>query len=136
MVSEREAVLRERAAYVAHAIDYAFATGRSLNEPEVKRAAAERYPLPTVTRPRVVADPFPTSPIEWCALPWAGTGKAAIHVRRVPGGEWRVWTQESVAAASCVVTAERVALWADLLANPTETVEADADDVVSGREHA
>lgn len=49
-VTEREAVLRERAAWVACDMEFAKeGYPRSASE----RLAAERYPLPKVTRPRV-----------------------------------------------------------------------------------
>lgn len=81
--------------------------------------AAEAYPLPKITRPRVVMDPHDSmiayrlvgGNFEYCvgSGPWKGMD--AIDEQ---------WSRENY------VSPKRVALWAALLANPTEEVDDDA----------
>lgn len=73
----------------------------------------ERYPMPTV--PRVVTD---SEGYEWKVVPGIG-----LVARRVPDshGDWSLeiipFGRENVFP---FVSVERIALWTDLLANPTE----------------
>lgn len=115
-VSAREAILREQQAFVDGAVHGAMHSGRALDQ--YRSAAEHRYPLPKVTRPRVVPDPHGGSALEW-SVRTDDTGKSRIAVQRRhdPGGF-------RTSFDGIYVTAERVALWADLLANPTEQVEA------------
>lgn len=140
MVSAREAVERERRAFVdGGKWRYILAVGHSgpscivppIDDPRYDAEAAKRYPLPTVTRPRVVDD-NPAHPCgeQWCVI------DGTLRYRYAPGRDWMRWSEFRNHSAAAP-TPGRVALWADLLANPTETVEADeavADDVVNGRE--
>jgi hypothetical protein len=114
-VTEREAVLRERDAFKQGA---EFAGGyrdSDLRQIEVAR----RYPLPKVTRPRVVRDPLDAS-IEWTVL------DDHLHWRRVVGYIATEWMLGPQGAPLGHVTAEMCRVWADLLDNPTETVEAES----------
>ena len=121
MISEREAVMRERAAFVAGAERFACEGCKGLAPDYAGKEAAERYPLPTVTRPRVVTDPhLRDDSVSWRVF------DGVIQYR-----ENRDAMLDSIIDSSWVVgppqfipTAERVAMWADLLANPTEEVEA------------
>jgi hypothetical protein len=81
----------------------------------VEGEAAMTYPLPKVTRPRVVRDPRGIS--SWGVRVPDGLTTPAIHLV-TDGGEW------CPTGWSHVASAERVALWADLLARPTEEVDA------------
>lgn len=120
MVSEKEAVRRERAAFEAGA-HWRFC--RALHA--VKRIppldestpgiyhmeAAERYPLPKVERPRVVATDGGSA--QW----------------RVKNGEMQCLAQNGrtwLLGAAHHVTRERLAVWADLFASPNELVEDDS----------
>lgn len=80
---------------------------------------AERaYPITTVTRPRTITVPEHMN----------GTAHMASGTYRVLRGviEQRHWRHgNSWSATEHAPTPERVAAWADLLANPTETVEDD-----------
>jgi hypothetical protein len=85
----------------------------------VEKSAEMRYPKPT--RPREVLDPFTA----WEGWLWSarrmganGDGELTIHLR---GSNSRDAAQPYHAnPRGFYPTPERVALWADLLANPTE----------------
>lgn len=123
--SERDMALAKREAWVSGrgmGITDAYANAR---RDEWKEEAARRYPCPRVTRPRVVRDPQMTH-----------YGPASGHVgdlywsvrdgRLIPvdhGGKYvEVWEHDT----DTYPTTNRVRLWADLLANPLETVEDDS----------
>lgn len=80
-------------------------------------ASESAYPLPKVTRPRVVRDSV-------------GMEFRFIAENEPPFVEWRNTLTEkklwrvSAAGDGVAVNAERAKLWADLVANPTEEVEA------------
>jgi len=80
-------------------------------------AAASKYPLPMVTRPRAVPDPEGIG--EWAAV------DGSLRWRAQPHHRWEKWIDFKNSAA-CAPIAPRVAVWADVLANPTETVPDDA----------
>jgi hypothetical protein len=82
----------------------------------VEAEAAAAYPLPTVTRPRVVKDPC-SSKLEWTVEDG--------YLRCREGGGWMKWAGYKLYSDFAPLPA-RVAVWAALLANPTETVEDDA----------
>jgi hypothetical protein len=123
-VTEREAVLRERAAFAEGAswqryrgpsADVLASARLSLTEAE----AAHTYPLPRVTRPRVVRDPHDDYGQEWRVV----NGRLEF---RPPYGQWGEAHKrtDAIYDGSCLFpTLERIRMWADLLANPTETVE-------------
>lgn len=114
-VTEREAVLREREAYRAGiAAERAVVCERMrIGKP---MPAAERYPLPKVTRPRVVRER--DGEVEWTLI----------------GGQlhWR-WTREGNApwmagprgVVMGDVTPAMARAWDDLFTTPTETVDDD-----------
>lgn len=110
-ISEKDAVLRERAARVAGCV---YAGGEGHAE-ECLRRAPQKYPLPKVTRPRIVvlngyALRAVAGEIEWAA--------------GVTAGEPRWVGVSSRSALSLRPTTFLVRALADLLANPTEEVEA------------
>ena len=76
-----------------------------------KMEAMKRYPMPTVEVPRVVRDPDAPEH-EWCFV-----GDAFLF--RVKGDSQ--WDQQPLAG----ISPERVAMWADLIANPTERRQVD-----------
>ena len=75
--------------------------------PGIVKAAADTFPLPTVTRPRVVHDD-----VDKCEYRAVG----GMIQRR---DEWQEWYVVNDTALS----ERRIRLWADLLANPTEECE-------------
>lgn len=119
-ITEREAVLRERAAVVAACHELQLLSGGAITGFVAKwegslRLAARLFPLSVVTRRRFVVDP---------AEPFA-SWSVAVH-----GGLVRVIAGSGFGRAPMGnpwPTPERVKLWVDLLAFPDETVE-DAGD--------
>jgi hypothetical protein len=118
---EREAVLRERKAFVAGAVQHR-SGGDCVGEvscggcaelaSDFAEKAKRRYPLPKVTRPRVVTTVdgcwrFANGRIQW---------KSAMFP------DDRDWED---ADASWTLTGPRIRLFVDLVANPTETVDAE-----------
>lgn len=126
-VTEREAVLRERAAWIkgARFAEENHTAVHPLNCEPCREYAASLYCLPRVTRPRVVADPHKDAR-GWDQLWRAVAGKVQW---RGCSGEWYdlgiPGTSQLADGGRQImdVTRERALLWADLLANPTETVE-------------
>ena len=115
--TEKEVVLREREAFRAGASAVFVAFGidpwghRSSGEWQgSEHIARARYPLPKVTRPRVVT--CPKNGAQFRVIDGELQGRDTV----LDG-----WL--SVATIIYNVTPDRVALWADLLANPTEEVE-------------
>lgn len=109
--TERDLILAKRQGYAARMWE-----SLCMTDAEVRATIAARYPLPKATRPRVVADPH-DSRIEWRA-PEDSLRSHLFH--REGRSDW------TAGLGSLCVTRQRVALWADLLANPTEEVD-DAD---------
>ncbi len=101
-ISERDAVLRERAAYAKGCANRMLAVDRFT----WNLAAEKAYPLPKVERQRRVRDP------EELRATWYNDPTGGITLSGGPTREY--WP-----------TAARVAVWADLLARPTELVEDD-----------
>lgn len=102
---EREKILAQRQAFIAGVEFrdlYCPCNERRVTGPEAEAKA--RYPLPRMLRPRVVKDP------EFQHCEW-----------RVCGGELSAGAYGQLFTP----TPARVAMWADLLANPTELVDAE-----------
>lgn len=74
-----------------------------LSVKQIEGVADYHFPLPKVTRPRVVVDPHNPR------VTWSILGTVARH-----DGTW---------GFEPAPTLERIKMWADLLANPTEEVE-------------
>jgi hypothetical protein len=121
--TEREVRLRERRAFqvgadwfytqeeVPHSL--AYVTNRA------RAAARECYELPKVTRPRVVRDP------ENGYVQWRVAEDGYLQARRInaTGGWMRHLDYRN--AVDIAPIPERVKMWADLLANPTEVCDAE-----------
>lgn len=141
VISERDAVMRERAAFQRGYRTWRF-TGRNTedvaeieitNPGELRRlaeATSREYPLPNVKRSRVVPDPHvefnqawrvTENKIEWCS--W--------YESPTQYGPWRDLTPQAMSKTTDRptsiqhVTSARIRLWADLLANPTEETESE-----------
>lgn len=113
--TERELVLAKREAFVAGSEWHASSWTGSLAPLE----ANDRYPLPRVTRPRVVRMDR-TVPGREFRVSGGNIESRTIGVG-LDGQPFR-WT----ALAQITPTPERIRILADLLANPTEEVEDDA----------
>ena len=111
--TERELILAKREGYMRHCEKFC----ARINKEEANVSAVVEYPLPKVTRPRVVKDSV-------------GMEFRFIADNQPPLVEWRnTLTEEKLWRVSTVcngvaVNAERAKLWADLVANPTEEVDA------------
>lgn len=120
-ITEREAVLRERAAFRTALFDLA---GHSMQEAD--EAAAKRYPLPKVERARVVCDPA-NEKRQWRVI----DGDLETRVCGSTNAfdrEWRrflpqSFTKDDEKARPVPVTFDRIARWVDLFTRPTEEVE-------------
>jgi hypothetical protein len=84
---------------------------------KAKGIAAERYPLPQITRPRVVKDPDKEFSQLWRCVDGVIEHDGAMS-------SWRSAFGKGPLHPSLLVwpTVERIKLWADLLARPTEEV--------------
>ena len=118
MVPEREAVERERAAYVecGERMDQYWRWYRCSPTWDLEQTAIARYPLPRVTRRRKERDPHG----------WVSQFSVAVY-----------WTLESksfeviscdingaaLALNAIPITPKRIALWKDLIDRPDEEVE-------------
>lgn len=121
--TEREVILRERRAFTDGAYCWmhgeARLMGRSVHSSDVLNDAVHKFPLPKITRPRVVVDSR-----------WSRREFRVVDGQmqtRDPGEQWHCLENPNVNARSAglpiVIDAVRVALWADLIANPTEEIE-------------
>ena len=108
--TERDMVLAQREAWQNGAACHS--THKTFGD--IRRDAEKRYPLPKVTRPRVVV----VQGREWKVAP---DGQLLSRAAEPPGfsvGE-RTWTMRS----QLMPIVRDINALADLLANPTETVE-------------
>lgn len=133
--TERELVLAQRESFAAGSA-WRWADTHPVADERVndrERAVAERrYPLPRVTRPRMLPDPhvefdqfwrcvdgvIQWAPNEHCRGErfWHALGEQSDLTFKAPG---------ATVALIHDVTIARIKLWADLLNNPTETVNDD-----------
>lgn len=123
VLTERDARNRERAAFLAGAAAMwgkdavpCLDTVRDAYV-EVVADAKRRYPLPKVERPRVVRDPHGYG--YWKAGRECGRDCLLRSGTDCEDGTW------VIAGDYVQISAERVKLWANLLENPTELVEAE-----------
>lgn len=85
--------------------------------PGARKLAESIYPLPTVTRPRTITvAKHEVEGTEYNAATFRALN-GRIEYRSEFSGKWIVSNKDA--------TAQRVAAWADLLKDPTETVEDD-----------
>lgn len=127
IISEKDVILRERDAFLRGAEwrlgvwQRALRVNYTQGEDEIAESR-HLYPLPKVTRLRVVRA---ENGREFRVF----AGQMQTRTSTDMGGEW-VCLESGYALVThgggVHVTAARVKLWADLLANPTEEVEVDA----------
>jgi hypothetical protein len=124
-VSERDVVMREREAFQRGC---RYAAGAILRSTHVdQERAAKSYPLPTITRPRIVTDRD--------GYRWAVIDGALMMAR--PGvitSEW-TWAPPPPAAWNGNNWPVTMAALKELITSDTETVPDDGDDA-EGRPHA
>jgi hypothetical protein len=109
MVTEKDAVLRERLAFRSGwCCHRAYRVGYAPIDPEGE--AARAYPLPKVTRPRVVMD---ARGVKWKVM------EGRLHALEPHCDGWA-----RADNTHWLLPPDRVSLWADLFANPTEEVDA------------
>ncbi|MHB1310618.1 MAG: hypothetical protein ACYC3L_01285 [Gemmatimonadaceae bacterium] len=106
LYTERDLILAKREAFAVGCGAMGLPLGNAA------RLAARRYELPKITRLRVVTDQFGT---EWRMRENVDDDRSiALEYRHADNGGWQV--------DRLTMTAQRIKLWADLLANPTEEV--------------
>lgn len=114
-ITDRDVVLRERAAFLKGAnFAHTPEPGNELHTIRRKWVAQE-YPLPGVVRARVVRENGYGSPA------WR-FDDGGLQMQYRDGGQWLRWNSFRDYSESAPLP-KRVAIWADLLANPTEEVE-------------
>jgi hypothetical protein len=133
-ITERDAVLRERKAVIA-AVEWVLREGWRLGGEHVDACSFARrlYPLPKVTRPRMLPDPHTTDTgAEGLEFSWSVRG-GVLKLGHFFKGAWH-WhpVEDQVRYSIAYPTAERVKVWADLFANPTEEVEDDGTEGTGG----
>ncbi len=134
VLTERDAVLRERAAFRV-GVDYGASNvdSRGLVHGEAHAGGCRwctaeekrRYPLPKLKRPRVVADPK-SDQCEWSTELWHNGIRIIVYrLKWETPTVWRKVLNHSGTEndSGYVIEAERVKLWADLLATPSELVD-------------
>lgn len=110
MTLAQRAAFEQGASWRTNIGPYTPGQARTFASPE----AARRYPLPRVTRPRVVREASKRfGDIEW------KYEHGALWHRFVPDTQWRKLDSEN---SGMYIYPERVTLLADLIANPNETV--------------
>lgn len=120
MVTERDAVLRERAAYGAGLLR---GNHQSFSRPnDLEAQAARIFPLPKIVRPRVISEESGLSCVDWRYVDEQLWWRHHANTRQT----WN--SLSSATGAGMFITAERAVLLADLIANPTEEVEDDGTD--------
>lgn len=122
--TEREMVLAQRKAFITGVDEQRIREWPDWKSWDRTTMAAKVYPLPKVTRPRVVRDPHPAFNQLWrCVdrvLQWSVVGEPwhdleARSVAKAKGGDVFGFVTD--------ITPERLALWSNLLNNPNEEVE-------------
>jgi hypothetical protein len=120
LYTKRDLILAKRLAYAEAHVLGMLASARFMGTLAEANEAANRYvrnkyPLPKVERPRVVQDP------KYPDVQWRSVGGLLEVMQRVDPGfrpvraDFEAWT----------FSYERLAVWSDLLANPTEFVDED-----------
>ena len=115
-VTERQARLRERVACMYGELRVQW-NPSPLQVAEAKRTAEERYPLPRITRPRVVQD---STGVYWRVVVAHDDARIEYAELFAPG---RFTDVTCFRPGMPGVSPERVALWADLLARPAEEID-------------
>lgn len=121
-MTERQMVLREREAFVRGAgwrlriWQRALRVDHTQGEDEIAESL-QCYPLPKVTRPRVLIDE--------CGMAWKHEDGAFWYSLSARPG-FLDWKRNDPSDVIHELTTTRVHLWADLLARPVEQVEVEA----------
>ena len=114
--TEREYVTAQREAYVKGAQKWAcYSCADNIDIPQAQ--AKHDYPLPRVTRPRVVRDEYGR---QWRAI----NGDLFFREDGMPFADKRGW--RGIDDEQWHLDSHLIPTWADLLANPTEIVDEDA----------
>lgn len=138
MISEREAVVRERRAYYDGARDNernhraSVRCREAQNLADTERRASLLYPLPKVERPRVENDPH--APQRWV---WKVVGEVPFWSKKSGTHVWHGWipdhfrdVTDNARISACdlinIATRERLTLILELMDKPVELVDADA----------
>lgn len=125
--TEREKVMIQRAAFMEGVNAFNNRTGEW---PGSVVLAHQRYPLPKVTRPRVWVDTSRDIHVRGFREFRFAEGQLQTRVPEWGETEWKCLSNGSSHATThpdgFKVTPERIAAWADLMANPTEEVEAES----------
>jgi len=115
MISEKDAILRERRAWIAGLRGSTYQP--SLTSKRENELAAQMFPLPKLTRPRVVRD---ADGNEWCFRDSRDT--ALLMCKPARFGDWINDSHPDYPS----MTRERLALMVELIKHPTEEIEDDA----------
>lgn len=119
--TDRDLVKARRDAYVSCLLGPHVRHSHTLSESI--EAAKLVYPMPKVTRPRIVQDPH-----DFKVWRMSESGAAAVWARADSGPAFSSQLKWIVLLGDIIATAERIAMWEDLRANPTELVEDDGTD--------
>lgn len=112
-ITARELAKAQREACMKGAMTAIAECGGTWPKEHAERIARDLYPLPTITLPREVTVPAHRyNGVEW----GEATFRVVDGVLQAKGGD--DWYDNNWEA-----TPERIRVWADLFANPTETVE-------------
>ena len=121
MSAEKKYTERDLIQHKRYAYERALGEFTQLGKEDRTRAAAAAYPIQKIIRPRVVEDPEDLGEHVWrciCGVLW-------YRHRLASEGHWVLFGLCGTIHRDSIEwpTVFRVRLWADLFANPNETVE-------------
>lgn len=119
--TDRDQVHAYRSGYVNGLLDRRAKESHGLGE--YIKASKLAYPMPKVTRQRIVQDPH-----DFKVWRISESGAAAVWASADSGPGISSQFKWIVLLGDMVATVERIAMWEDLRANPTELVEDDGTD--------
>lgn len=119
--TDHDLVKAHRSAYASGLLDGHSKHSRGLVDCVI--AANKAYPMPKVERKRIVQDPH-----DFRVWRMSESGAAAVWARADSGPGISSQLKWIVLLGDIIATAERIAMWEDLRANPTELVEDDGTD--------
>lgn len=109
-----------------------FISGFALDAKRYDTAARIHYPMPQITRLRVIPDPAPTEPHNLDMFWYNRDGHIhVLYARNIEQARWdaagRRWgvSLTALGGTRVPITPARVEIYNSLIANPTETVDAD-----------
>lgn len=127
LYTKRDLLAAQREA-VNQAVEWVFSMARAnggIEHVDARNLATDLFPTPTVIRARVVRDPI-ADEVEWTVQ--EGALRQRLHrAGRVPG-DWLPYMDYREKFGATAPLQSRVEVWADLFANPLETVEDDGTD--------